>query len=78
VSCGAVDIQLSTDGGLSFPFVLAGATPNDGSEAITVPAVATTTARVKVQCATVPFFDISNVNFTIVTVPVELQQFTVE
>jgi len=78
VSCAAVDLGLSTDGGTSFPTVLAAATPNDGSEAVAVPGVTTTTARVKVACASAPFFDISNTDFTIAPVPVELQQFTVE
>jgi hypothetical protein len=78
VSCAAVDVRLSTDGGLSFPTVLAAATPNDGGEPVAVPTVTTTTARVKVACASAPFFDISNVNFTISPVPVDLQQFTVE
>ena len=79
VSCAAVDIRVSVDGGLSFPIVLAAATPNDGSETITVPAANTREARVKVACAAgSPFFDVSNVNFQIAPVPVELQGFTVE
>ena len=78
VSCAAVDIRLSADGGTSFPTVLAAATPNDGAETITVPNQPTTTARVKVACASAPFFDLSNMNFTIAAVPVELQAFTVE
>jgi hypothetical protein len=78
VSCATVEIRLSTDGGASFPIVLAASTPNDGSDAITVPGVATTTARVKVACGSAPFFDVSNASFTIAPVPVELQQFVVE
>jgi hypothetical protein len=78
VSCAAVDIRLSTDGGASFPIVLAAATPNDGAETITVPDVTTTAARAKVACASTPFFDLSNVDFTIAAVPVELQHFAVE
>jgi hypothetical protein len=78
VSCGSVDILLSTDGGNSFPTSLATGIPNAGSQAILVPATATATARVKVECATSPFFDISNTNFSISPVPVELQQFRVE
>jgi hypothetical protein len=78
VSCPAVDIRLSADGGTTFPTVLAAATPNDGAETITVPNVPTTTARVKVACASAPFFDLSNMDFTILTVPVELQDFRIE
>jgi hypothetical protein len=65
VSCANVNIFLSTDGGNSFPTSLASNTPNDGSQSVTVPNVATTTARVKVNCANNIFFDVSNTNFTI-------------
>ncbi|MCB9183508.1 MAG: hypothetical protein H6591_06280 [Flavobacteriales bacterium] len=69
VSCANVDILLSTDGGLTYPYTLATATPNDGSQSITVPNAATTTARVMVRANGNIFYDISNTNFTI-TVPV--------
>jgi hypothetical protein len=54
VSCASVNILLSTDGGVTFPTVLASNTANDGTEAITVPS---TPGNI--------FFDISNTNFTI-------------
>lgn len=65
VSCANVTILLSTDGGNTFPTTLLASTSNDGSEAVTVPNLSTTTARVRVECATSPFFDLSNLNFTI-------------
>lgn len=65
VSCAAVNILLSTDGGVTFSTVLAAATANDGSEVITVPSTPGTTCRVKVEAVGNIFFDISNANFTI-------------
>ena len=70
VNCAAVNILLSTDGGQTFPTVLAAATANDGSEVITVPSTQGTTNRVKVESVGNIFFDISNVNFTIGAPPV--------
>lgn len=65
VSCANVKISLSTDGGQTFPTVLLASTPNDGSEAVTIPNTATTTARIKIESVGNIFFDISNANFTI-------------
>lgn len=60
-----VRILLSTDGGATFPTVLAASTANDGSEAVVSPALDTTTARIRIEPIGGIFFDVSNTNFTI-------------
>ena len=65
VNCSNVKISLSTDGGNTFPTVLAASTPNDGTETVVIPNISTTTARIKVEAVANVFFDISNTNFTV-------------
>ena len=65
VDCANVDIYLSTDGGQTFPTLLADDTPNDGTATITLPEINVTTARLKIKCADNVFFDINNANFTV-------------
>lgn len=65
VNCANVNILLSTDGGFTYPVTILANTPNDGTQAITVPNNVGTTCRIKVEAADNIFYDISNVNFTI-------------
>jgi hypothetical protein len=65
VNCQAVDIFLSTNGGLGYPVVLATGVPNTGTANIVVPNLPNTTSRVMVMAANGTFFDISDNNFTI-------------
>ncbi|MDO7874711.1 M12 family metallo-peptidase [Hymenobacter sp. ASUV-10] len=69
VDCTSVNLRLSTDGGYTYPIILLANTPNDGNQAITVPNLATTTARIMVEAVGNYFFDISNANFTITASP---------
>ncbi|MDZ4806706.1 MAG: M12 family metallo-peptidase [Bacteroidota bacterium] len=64
VSCANVKISISTDGGNNFTTLLA-STPNDGTQAVTIPNTPTSTARIKIEAVGNIFFDISNTNFTI-------------
>jgi subtilisin-like proprotein convertase family protein len=65
VSCANVKIELSTDGGLTFPTVILASTANDGIEEIQVPANVTNSARIRVTGLGNVFYDISNANFSI-------------
>ena len=65
VNCANVDILLSTDGGLTYPTVLATAVPNNGSASVIIPDPPSTTARVMIRGNGKAFFDISDANFTI-------------
>jgi hypothetical protein len=67
IFCASVAISLSTDNGATFPTTLLASTPNDGSQAITLPnsQTAGATARVKVACVGNIFFAISRPSFTI-------------
>lgn len=72
VNCSNVNLLLSTDGGLTYPFELANNVPNNGSANVLVPngvipdgSTEITTCRVKVESVGNIFFDISNSNFTV-------------
>lgn len=65
-----VDIRLSTDGGLSFPYVLAEDSPNDGQLTLTIPenVPSSSQARLMVisgQTSSLQFFDVSDADFSI-------------
>ena len=64
VNCANVDILISTNGGSTWTTLLA-ATPNDGSQAVTIPNTPSTTCRIMIKGTNHIFFDVSNTNFTI-------------
>jgi subtilisin-like proprotein convertase family protein len=65
VNCANVAIELSTDGGNTFPVVIAASTPNDGTQEVIVPNNITSNARVRIRGVGNIFFDISNSNFVV-------------
>lgn len=65
VNCALVRILLSTDGGFTYPVVLADSVANTGSKDVMVPNNLSTNCRVKVESVGNVFFDISNQNFRI-------------
>jgi len=68
ISCANVKISLSTDGGNTFPTVLANSVPNNGSANVGIPnngGVASTQGRIKVEAVGNIFFDISDADLTI-------------
>ena len=68
INTANVNIRLSLDGGNNFHTVLLANTPNDGSESVIIPYANSTTARIKIEAVGNIYFDISNVNFSIVSV----------
>ena len=60
-----VKISVSLDGGLTYPFVAAASTPNDGAEDIVLPSLDAAKARIKVEAVGNYFFDINNADFAI-------------
>ena len=65
VSTANVKISLSTDGGTSFPTVLAASAPNTGSASVALPSMVTSTARIKIEAVGNVYFDVSDANFAI-------------
>ena len=64
VNCANVDILISTNGGTTWSTLLA-ATPNDGTQAVTIPNTPGTQNRIMIKGTNHIFFDVSNTNFTI-------------
>jgi hypothetical protein len=60
-----VRILLSIDNGLTFPYLLATNTPNDGIHMVKLPRIQTNDARIQVKAEGNIFYDISNEPFTI-------------
>ncbi|NHN27355.1 T9SS type A sorting domain-containing protein [Flavobacterium jejuense] len=69
INASYVDILLSTDGGFTYPILLASKVPNDGSEIVTAPNNLGSQNRIMVRGYNHIFYDISNTNFSITAAP---------
>ncbi|WP_432825857.1 M12 family metallo-peptidase [Dactylosporangium sp. CA-092794] len=69
VNATGVRISLSVDGGQHFTQVLADDVPNTGSATVTLPNVATTKGRIKVEAVGNVFFDLNDADITIHAAP---------
>lgn len=64
INAANVDILWSTDNGESWTTLLAG-TPNDGSETVTIPNIATSSGRIMIKGSNHIFFDINNADISV-------------
>lgn len=63
ISCSAVELAISTDGGQNFSQTLLASTANDGSESVPYQGPASDNARLRVRCLNQPFFNVNPGNF---------------
>lgn len=76
VNAKFVDILLSTDGGITFPYTILTGVPNFGTKQLCVPNLNTLSARLMVKASNGTFFNVSRNNFSIIAVPPSAPQLT--
>ena len=65
INTSHVNILMSADGGLTFPYQLSNNTPNDGNQKVLLPRQNLKDVRFKVEAANNVFFNISNISYEI-------------
>ncbi len=78
INANNVDILLSTDGGITFPIMLADDVLNSGSYNVIIPGVETTSARIMIKASDNVFFAVNDSDFTITESQVVLNFETVD
>ena len=66
INCQLIKIFMSTNGGASYPILIAEDVPNTGSFELVTPDLPNTTSRIMIMADNGTFFDVSNNNFSIV------------
>ena len=65
INTALVNIRMSTDGGLTFPYLLAENTPNDGNEVVTAPNAVSLTCRIMVEAVGNVFYALNSKAFAV-------------
>ncbi|MFT3794770.1 reprolysin-like metallopeptidase [Flavobacterium sp.] len=65
INTALVNIRMSIDGGLTFPYLLAENTPNDGSETVTAPDAVSTHCRIMVEAVGNVFYALNSREFPV-------------
>ncbi|MBA4696495.1 MAG: hypothetical protein H2069_03770 [Legionella sp.] len=71
-----VDLLMSFDGGLTYPYTLAYRAQNNGQATVTIPNISTTLGRIMVRASDGIFFNISSQNLTVIGGPPVLPTIT--
>lgn len=69
INAGSVNLRLSTNGGITFPILLASNVPNVGARTVALPATSNTACRLKIEAVDNIFFAISGASFKITPPP---------
>lgn len=64
--CATVRIEMSTDGGYTYPFVLAESVPNNGGYVVKVPDAVSSAVRVRVACNENVFYNINDEDLSVI------------
>lgn len=65
INTALVNIKLSIDGGLTFPYIIAENTPNDGMQEITVPTVVSQNCRLMIEAVGNVYYALNASNFVV-------------
>ena len=65
INTASVTIRMSADGGVTWPYLLAENTPNDGSESVTAPSVVSTNCRIMIEAVGNIYYAVNSKAFAV-------------